>query len=162
VTANSLPLTQLIIYSLWTLRCTVVLIPPKLGNDVKQYWVRHNDIKMIFYDINLRIHETDEENNKLNEQGEWIWPWVYPLTEQDAGLSAGEKGVPMSYMYHKNLCEEIYQAKLEGKAYCRKGDADDIVCIVGTSSSSQAIIKNGQCSRKFFFFFFNLNYLFLV
>jgi len=150
VTGNSLPITQLFIYALWTLRCTVVLIPPKLGNDVKQYWVRHNDIRMIFYDVNLRIHETEEENNKLNEQGEWTWPWVYPLNEEDAGLCAGEKGVPMCFMYHKGLCEEIYQTKLEGKGYCRKGDADDVINIIGTSSSSQAIIKNGQCSKMKF------------
>jgi len=105
---------------------------------------------MIFYDVNLRIHETEEENNKLNEQGEWTWPWVYPLNEEDAGLCAGEKGVPMCFMYHKGLCEEIYQTKLEGKGYCRKGDADDVINIIGTSSSSQAIIKNGQCSSKYF------------
>jgi len=70
IIANSLPMTQLIIYALWTMRCVVVCIPPKLGNDVKQYWVRHNDIKMIFYDMNFRLYDDEEKNIKINKQGQ--------------------------------------------------------------------------------------------
>ncbi|ORX78811.1 ketoacyl-synt-domain-containing protein [Anaeromyces robustus] len=150
ITANTLPMTQLYLYALFFLRCVVVLIPPKLGNDVKQYWVRHNDIRMIFYDFSLRISDNDEENQKLNDQGEWTWPWTYPLTEEDAGLSAGEEGIPMCFMYNKDLCNEIYQTKLDGKEYYRKGDRNDVLMILGTSSTSQAIIKNGQCSKMKF------------
>eukprot|EP00833_Pecoramyces_ruminatium_P013201 jgi/Orpsp1_1/1187233/evm.model.d7180000056253.1 len=149
IVGNALPHYQLICYALWYMRCTVIGIPPKLGNDVKQFWVRMLDIKMLFYDKNLIIYD-EEKQQPLDEGGEWIWPWEYPLTDEEYNLSAGYKGIPMFSLYQKEFCEEIYQAKLEGKCFKRKGDKDDIVTIVGTSSSSQAIIKNGQCSKMKF------------
>ncbi|ORY36775.1 ketoacyl-synt-domain-containing protein [Neocallimastix californiae] len=150
IIANTLPFTQLMIYALWNLRCVVVTFPPRLGNDVKQYWVKHCDIKMIFYDVNFRLYDDYEKNEKLNKQGQWIWKWIHPLTEEDEGLCAGKEGVKMCFIYSDELCKEIYQAKAEGKAYQRKGDPDDVLLVMGTSSSSQAIIKNGQCTKMKF------------
>ncbi|ORX84593.1 hypothetical protein BCR32DRAFT_266215 [Anaeromyces robustus] len=150
VIANSLPITHLLVYTLWTLRCIVVFIPPKIGNDVKQYWVRHIDIKMIFYDINFRPFDDDNINKELNEQCQWIWKWTYPLTEEDEGISAGKEGINMFYFYDEDFRNEIYNIKLEGKGYYRKGCSEDVLTVVGTSSSSQAIIKNGQCSKMKF------------
>ncbi|ORX61108.1 ketoacyl-synt-domain-containing protein [Piromyces finnis] len=148
IIANSLPMTQLMIYALWMIRCIVVNIPPKLGNDVKQYWVKHCDVKMIFYDMNFRPSTNEEENKKLNKQSQWIWKWYHDLTEEDEGLSAGKEGVLMSYIYDEEFRNEILQTKLEGKGYERKGDKDDVLTVIGTSSSSQAIIKNGQYSSN--------------
>ncbi|OUM60726.1 hypothetical protein PIROE2DRAFT_62973 [Piromyces sp. E2] len=147
--ANATPHYQLISYALWYNRCTVVIISPKLGNDVKQFWARLLDIKMMFYDANLHIYDK-EIQAALDEGGEWIWPWEYPLTEEEQGLSAGIKGIPMFSVYQKDFCEEIYQSMLEGKSYQREGHKDDVVVIAGTSSSTQAIIKNGQCSKMKF------------
>ena len=101
---------------------------------------------MLFYDKNLMIYD-EEKQKPLDEGGEWIWPWEYPLKEDEYNLSAGIRGIPMFSTYQKDFCEEIYQCKLEGKSYKREGQEKDIITIVGTSSSSQAIIKNGQCSR---------------
>jgi len=58
----------------------------------------------------------------------------------------------MSYLYDEDFRNEIYQAKLEGKSYERRGDRDDVLVVIGTSSSSQAIIKNGQCSSKYIYY----------
>jgi len=148
IITGSLPLTQMLIYALWMSRCIVVNIPPKLGNDVKQYWVKHCDVKMIFYDMNFRPTLDDEENNKLNEQAQWVWKWYQPLTEEDEGLCTGKEGIKMFYIYDEDFRNEILQTKLEGKGYERRGDKDDVLTVIGTSSSSQAIIKNGQYSSK--------------
>jgi len=145
IVGNALPHYQLLCYALWYNRCIIVGIPPKLGNDVKQFWVRMLDIKMLFYDKNLMIYD-EEKQKPLDEGGEWIWPWEYPLKEDEYDLSAGFRGIPMFSFYQKEFCEEIYQCKLEGKSYKREGQEKDMITIVGTSSSSQAIIKNGQCS----------------
>jgi len=105
---------------------------------------------MIFYDVNFRIYDDNSKNEKLNQQGEWIWKWIMPLTEEEEdNLSAGRKDIKMFYIYDEVFRNEIYQAKIEGKSFERKGDNDDIIIVFGTSSSLQAIIKNGQYSRKF-------------
>ena len=67
-----------------------------------------------------------------------------PLKEDELNLSAGPRGILMHSIYQKDFCEEILQAKLEGKCYKREGKEEDIILINGTSSSTQAIIKNGQ------------------
>jgi len=72
-----------------------------------------------------------------------------PLKEDELNLSAGPRGILMHSIYQKDFCEEILQAKLEGKCYKREGKEEDIILINGTSSSTQAIIKNGQCSSKY-------------
>eukprot|EP00833_Pecoramyces_ruminatium_P000161 jgi/Orpsp1_1/1174193/evm.model.c7180000049208.1 len=149
IVSNALPHYQLICYALWYMRCTVVSISPKLGNDVKQFWVRMLDIRMMFYDKNLIIYD-NEKQKPLDEGGEWIWPWEYPLNDDELNLSAGSKGILMMSVYQKDFCEEILQAKLEGKSYGRQGQQEDIVLINGTSSSTQAIIKKGQCSKMKF------------
>ncbi|KAG4093875.1 hypothetical protein H8356DRAFT_1311429 [Neocallimastix lanati (nom. inval.)] len=149
VVANTLPLNILIIYALWYIRCTPVAVPPKLGNDVKQFWARMLDISMFIYDINVNIFD-EEKQNQLNESGEWIWEWEYPLREDEYNLSAGFKGIPMFCMNNSEFLEEIYQCSLEGKTYARPGLKDDVVMVIGTSSSTQAIIKNGHCSKMKF------------
>jgi len=53
IVGNALPHYQLLCYALWYMRCTIIGIPPKLGNDVKQFWVIILDIKMLFYDKNF-------------------------------------------------------------------------------------------------------------
>jgi len=164
--ANATPHYQLICFALWYNRCTIVSISPKLGNNIKQYWARMLDMKMFFYDSSLIIND-NETQTILDDGGEWIWPWEYPLTEEEQGLCAGPKGIPMFSIYQKDFCEEIYQSKLEGKTFKRQGQENDIILITGTSSSSQAIIKNGHFSSKFFFFFFfffffyNINYIYI-
>jgi len=139
----------IIFHALWYCRYTVVSIPPKLGNDVKQYWARMLDISMIIYDYYLKIYD-EEKQKSLNDSGEWIWEWEYPLKDDEYNLSAGYKGIPMFSMNNKDFCEEIYQCALEGKTYARRGEKGDVVTIIGTSSSSQAIIKNGHCSKMKF------------
>ncbi|OUM60724.1 hypothetical protein PIROE2DRAFT_62972 [Piromyces sp. E2] len=150
VISNGLPINILITYALWYSRCTVVCIPPKLGNDVKQFWARMLDIKMIFFESNSISFFEEEKQKELNKSDKWIWDWQYPLQEDEYDLSAGYKGIPMFCMNNEEFCEEIYQCSLEGKSYTCPGLETDLVLIVGTSSSSQAIIKNGHCSKMKF------------
>ncbi|OUM60720.1 hypothetical protein PIROE2DRAFT_13450 [Piromyces sp. E2] len=150
VISNGLPINVLIIYALWYSRCTVVGIPPKLGNDVKQFWVKNLDVNMIFYESNSISFFEEEKQKELNKSNKWIWDWQYPLQEDEYDLSAGYKGIPMFCMNNEEFCEEIYQCSLEGKSYTCPGLETDAVQIVGTSSSSQAIIKNGQASKMKF------------
>ncbi|OUM60729.1 hypothetical protein PIROE2DRAFT_13457, partial [Piromyces sp. E2] len=143
--ANATPHYQLICFALWYNRCTIVSISPKLGNNIKQFWARMLDMRMFFYDKSLIVYD-DDIQIPLDKRGEWIWPWEYPLKDDEQNLCAGQQGIPMFSIYQKDFCKEIYQSKLEGKTFKRQGQESDIILITGTSSSSQAIIKNGHCS----------------
>ncbi|ORX63831.1 hypothetical protein BCR32DRAFT_298303 [Anaeromyces robustus] len=156
IVSNASPMNILLIHALWLNRCCVIEMSPKLSNNVKQFWVRMLDMKMIFYDYTLSIFN-EEKQNELNEKGEWIWEWEYPLKEDEYDLSAGFRGIPMFFMENVEFCEEIYQCSLEGKSFVRPGHKDDIVLMLGTSSSSQAIIKNGHCSKMKFIPFKAIN-----
>jgi len=149
VIANFTPLNHLLIYALWYNRCAVVQIPSKLGNEVKQFWCRLLNLKMIFYDINFKPFDDEENIRMMEENDEWVWKWQHPLTENEKNLDAGQEGILAVDLYSESFRDEILEAKNQGKSFQRKGYKEDVIYIIGTSSSSQAIIKNGQCTSKF-------------
>ncbi|ORX59870.1 hypothetical protein BCR36DRAFT_315942 [Piromyces finnis] len=150
IIANFTPLNHLLLYALWYNRCAIVQIPTKLGNEVKQFWCRLLNLKMIFYDINFEPFDTEEDINMMKENDEWVWKWQLPLTENEKNLDAGQEGILAVNLFSETFRNEILEAKNQGKKFQRKGYEEDVIYIIGTSSSSQAIIKNGQCSEMKF------------
>ncbi|KAL6594873.1 hypothetical protein U3516DRAFT_647398 [Neocallimastix sp. 'constans'] len=150
IIANFTPINHMLIYALWYNRCSVVQIPVKLGNEVKQFWTRILNLKMIFYDVNFTPFDDEESIRMMKEQDEWIWKWQHPLTENEMDLEAGKEGILAVNLYGENFRNEILEAKNQGKSFERKCYDTDVIYIIGTSSSSQAIIKNGQCSKMKF------------
>jgi len=145
IIANFTPINHMLIYALWYNRCSVVQIPVKLGNEVKQFWTRILNLKMIFYDVNFTPFDDEESIRMMKEQDEWIWKWQHPLTENEMDLEAGKEGILAVNLYGENFRNEILEAKNQGKSFERKCYDTDVIYIIGTSSSSQAIIKNGHC-----------------
>ena len=144
IIANSLPKNQLLTIALWYLRVITVEITPKIGNDVKQCWMRMLDMSMGFYDCVFKPFYQDHQ-----EEEEWTWPWIYPITP-DENLVSGKEGIRMVNMDGEAFMQEVLDAKEQGLFYERVGDNDDLITIGGTSSSAQAIIKNGQSSEMKF------------
>eukprot|EP00833_Pecoramyces_ruminatium_P011471 jgi/Orpsp1_1/1185503/evm.model.c7180000094097.1 len=144
IIANSLPKNQLFTIALWYLRVITVEITPKIGNDVKQCWMRMLDMNMGFYDCVFKPFYQDHKGEE-----EWTWPWIYPITP-DENLVSGKEGIRMVDMDSESFMQEVLEAKEQGLFYERVGDNDDILTIGGTSSSAQAIIKNGQSSEMKF------------
>jgi len=143
IIANSLPKNQLLSMALWFLRVVTVEITPKIGNDVKQCWMRMLNMSMGFYDCVFKPFYQDHKKEE-----EWTWPWIYPPTSNE-NLFAGNEGILMVDMDSESFIQEVIEARDQGLAYERVGDWDDLLTIGGTSSSAQAIIKNGQSSGKF-------------
>jgi len=146
IIANSLPMNQLLSMALWYLRIIIVEITPKIGNDVKQCWMRMLNMSMGFYDCVFKPFSQDHKGEE-----EWIWPWIYPTTPNEH-LESGNGGILMVDTDSESFKQEILDAKNQGLTYELEGNYDDLINISGTSSSAQAIIKNGQSSGKIFFF----------
>ncbi|ORX45632.1 ketoacyl-synt-domain-containing protein [Piromyces finnis] len=144
IIANSLPKNHLLSIALWYLRVVTVEITPKIGNDVKQCWMRMLNMSMGFYDCVFKPFYQDHKNEE-----EWVWPWIYPPTSNE-NLVAGNEGVLMVDMDSESFIQEVIEARDQGLTFEREGDWDDLLTIGGTSSSAQAIIKNGQCSEMKF------------
>lgn len=144
IIANSLPMNQLLSMALWYLRIIIVEITPKIGNDVKQCWMRMLNMSMGFYDCVFKPFSQDHKGEE-----EWIWPWIYPTTPNEH-LESGNGGILMVDTDSESFKQEILDAKNQGLTYELEGNYDDLINISGTSSSAQAIIKNGQSSEMKF------------
>ena len=141
----------LLTYAVWYLKAMTVEISTGVGEEVVQEWMNECDVFITFYDSDLPCFPSIKGIN-YKEKAEWIWSW------ESGGTT---KSMRMVNIESDILNVEVMSACKSGKKYEDLLDPDDVISIIGTSSSTQAIVKDGIRTSMHLFLLYLYFYIFL-
>jgi len=124
----------LLTYAVWYLKGTTVEISTGVGEEVVQEWMKTTDVSITFYDSALPSFQSFKDI-KYKEKSEWTWTW------ENEGST---KSMKMINIESDILNVEIMAAYKSKNKHEEIVDPEDIMSIIGTSSSTQAIVKDGM------------------
>eukprot|EP00833_Pecoramyces_ruminatium_P011843 jgi/Orpsp1_1/1185875/evm.model.c7180000095761.1 len=130
----------LLTYAVWYLRGTIVDISTRVGEEVVQAWMTTTDVSLTLYDSGLPSFPSIQSIN-TKERSEWIWTWESKTLDDKS--TSQLKSMIMVNIESNILNAEVLSAYKAGKLFEEELLPDDIVSIIGTSSSTQAIVKDG-------------------
>jgi len=137
IMGDATPIHLLLIYAVWYLKGTIVEISTGVGEEVVQAWMTTTDVFITFYNTALPSFPSIQNIN-TKEKEDWVWSW----TTNNNGTTE-TKSMLMVNMEGDILNAEILSANKSGYMYEDEYEEDDIVTIIGTSSTTQAIVKDG-------------------
>jgi acyl transferase domain-containing protein/long-subunit acyl-CoA synthetase (AMP-forming) len=137
----------LLTYTVWYLRGTIVDISTGVGEEVVQAWMTTTDVILTLYDSGLPPFPSIQSIN-TNEELEWTWTWTSKIGNEDEINKT--KSMTMVNIENDILNTEVLSAYKSGNFFEEELSPDDYVSIIGTSSSTQAVVKDGVYTKMKF------------